>query len=141
VNALGDICDPTTGKTLAGLHVDGKFVSSTEATLNYGAAAFLEPAEDTGTETSDRRFERTNTTISCVVTNAKLTKAQATKVAQIAADAYAHAIHPTHTTNDGDAIFVLATGEVEGVPVDVCGVAATRALERAICDAALSARE
>jgi L-aminopeptidase/D-esterase-like protein len=141
VNALGDICDPTTGKTLAGLHVDGKFISSTEATLNYGAAAFLEPAEDTGTETSDRRFERTNTTISCVVTNAKLTKAQATKVAQIAADAYAHAIHPTHTTNDGDAIFVLATGEVEGVPVDVCGVAATRALERAICDAALSARE
>ncbi len=41
-------------------------------------------------------LDRTNTTISCIVTNACLTKAQATKVAQMAADAYAHAIRPTH---------------------------------------------
>ena len=54
-------------------------------------------------------------------------------VAQMAADAYAHAIYPTHTTNDGDAVFVMATGEVEA-PVDVVGVLATRALERAIVD-------
>ena len=81
----------------------------------------------------DAPAQRVNTTISCVVTNARLTKAQATKVAQMAADAYAHAISPTHTTNDGDAIFVMATGEVEA-PVDVVGVLATRALERAIVD-------
>ena len=140
VNAVGDICDPTTGETLAGCNVEGKYVSSVEATLNYAPPAFIEPAE-VNEKPDNKRFERTNTTVSCIVTNAKLTKAQVTKVAQIAADAYAHAIHPTHTTNDGDAIFVLATGEVEGVPVDVCGVAATRALEMAICDAARSARE
>ena len=58
--------------------------------------------------------------------------------AQMAADAYAHAIRPTHTTNDGDTIFVMATGEVEA-QVDVVGVLATRALERAIADGARSA--
>ena len=82
---------------------------------------------------------RTNTTISCVVTNARLTKAQATKVAQMSADAYAHAIRPTHTTNDGDTIFVMATGQVEA-PVDLVGVTATQALEDAIVSAALHAR-
>ena len=84
-------------------------------------------------------LERTNTTISCVVTNAKLTKAMATKVAQMAADAYAHTIRPTHTSNDGDSIFVMATGEVE-MPIDVVGVLATKVLEGAIVDAALSAK-
>ena len=75
-------------------------------------------------------LSRTNTTISCVVTNAKLTKAEATKVAQMSADAYAHAISPTHTTNDGDTIFVMATGEVEA-QVDLVGTLATKALGRA----------
>ena len=37
---------------------------------------------------ADMPLQRTNTTISCIVTNARLTKAQATKVAQMAADAY-----------------------------------------------------
>ena len=40
--------------------------------------------------------------------------------------------------NDGDTIFVMATGEVEA-QVDVVGVLATRALERAIADGARSA--
>ncbi len=83
-------------------------------------------------------LERTNTTISCVVTNARLTKAQATKVAQMAADAYAHAIRPTHTTNDGDSVFVMATNQVEAA-TDVVATLATRALERAIADAARQA--
>ena len=81
---------------------------------------------------------RANTTISCVVTNAKLSKAEATKVAQMSADAYAHAIRPTHTTNDGDSIFVMATGAVEA-QVDMVGMLATAALEQAIADAARSA--
>lgn len=80
---------------------------------------------------------RQNTTISCVVTNARLTKAQATKVAQMAADAYAHCIRPTHTTNDGDTIFVLASGKLAeetsaAYPLDLIGLVATRALEAAV---------
>ena len=55
----------------------------------------------------------TNTTISCVITNAKLTKAQANKLADATQDAYARCIRPVHTPFDGDTIFVLASGEVE----------------------------
>lgn len=126
VNAVGDVVDPVSGSGIAGLldEAGERVVDSTEALLSPAATMPL---------------SRTNTTISCVVTNAKLTKAEATKVAQMAADAYAHTIRPTHTTNDGDTIFVMATGEVE-MPLDVVGVLATKALERAIVDGALSAR-
>ena len=79
-------------------------------------------------------LEHTNTTISCVVTNAKLTKPQATKVAQMAADGYAHAICPTHTSNDGDTIFVMSTGDVQA-PIDLVGTMAMRAIQGAIVDA------
>ncbi len=124
VNACGDVRDPDTGEKIAGLrNEDGTLGSSVEALLGGYATMPL---------------SRTNTTISCVVTNARLTKAQATKVAQMAADAYAHAITPTHTTNDGDTVFVMATGAVEA-PVDVVGALAVRALARAIADGAREA--
>ncbi len=51
-----------------------------------------------------------NTTLGVVATNATLTKAQATKIAQMAHDGYARAIYPAHLTSDGDTIFALATG-------------------------------
>ncbi len=125
VNAAGNVYDPKTGAAIAGtLSEDGTTIVDLEDVLPglVGQSPWL----------------RTNTTISCVVTNAKLSKAQATKVAQMSADAYAHAIRPTHTTNDGDAIFVMATGEVE-MPTDVVGALATDALEKAIVDGARSA--
>ena len=125
MNACGDVVDPDTGIAIAGmLTPDGdKVACTTDALLAMQASMPL---------------ERTNTTISCVVTNARLTKAQATKVAQMAADAYAHAIRPTHTTNDGDSVFVMATNQVEAA-TDVVATLATRALERAIADAARQA--
>lgn len=125
VNACGDVRDPETGEKIAGMRAaDGSLDDTTEVLLGGFATMPL---------------SRTNTTISCVVTNALLTKAQATKVAQMAADAYAHAISPTHTTNDGDTVFVMATGAVDA-PVDVVGALAVRALGRAIADGARSAR-
>lgn len=125
VNAVGNVVDPATGTPIAGvLSADGTSIITVEEAFAEAAAAM--PL-------------RTNTTISCVVTNARLTKAQATKVAQMSADAYAHAIRPTHTTNDGDSIFVMATGEVEA-DVDMVGMLATSALEGAIVDAAVSAQ-
>src|SRR5438034_11639180 len=51
-----------------------------------------------------------NTTIAVVATSARLTKAQATKVAQMADDGLARAIKPSHGVGDGDTIFVMATG-------------------------------
>lgn len=137
VNACGNVVDPDTGEVIAGMRAqDGSgFVDECALALSMAARMPLDAAR--GGEAQPPM--RTNTTISCVVTNAKLTKAQATKVAQMAADAYAHAIRPTHTTNDGDTVFVMATGEVD-MPVDVVGILATRALERAIADGARSAR-
>ena len=125
VNACGDVRDPDTGEKISGVRTeDGRALADTLEVLLGGYAQMP--------------LERTNTTISCVVTNARLTKAQATKVAQMAADAYAHAISPTHTTNDGDTVFVMATGDV-AAPVDVVGSLATRALGRAIADGARQA--
>ena len=51
-----------------------------------------------------------NTTIGLVATNARLTKAQARKVADMAHDGFARAIVPAHTMADGDTIFAIATG-------------------------------
>ncbi|MGN0286843.1 MAG: P1 family peptidase [Atopobiaceae bacterium] len=150
VNACGDVVDPDTGKPIAGvLTPDGTAVgSTTQAFLELAARPPLdakkgdggspEESEGPATKKDSAPLPRTNTTISCIVTNARLTKAQATKVAQMSADAYAHAICPTHTTNDGDTIFVMATGQVDA-GVDFVGILATRALELAIADAARQA--
>lgn len=126
VNALGNVVDPATGAPVAGaLAQDGRSIAVDADPIAAVAAA--------------APWLRSNTTISCVVTNARLTKAQATKVAQMSADAYAHAIRPTHTTNDGDTVFVMATGSVEA-PVDAVGMLAVRALEGAIVRGAREAR-
>lgn len=125
VNAVGDVFDPVTHEAIAGvLDEQGNLAANTDDLLcSMGASMPL---------------DRTNTTISCVVTNAKLTKAECTKIAQMCGDAYAHAIRPVHTTNDGDTVFVMSTGEVEAM-VDAVGALAVRALERAIADGARSA--
>ena len=139
VNACGNIYDPQTGKPIAGMNIDGTIVSMEDAALS----SLLSP--------NDQKFtpplERTNTTISCVITNVPLTKAQATKVAQMAADAYAHVIKPTHTTNDGDTIYVLSRKDLHNerqtltsIPLDIIGIAATHTLEDAIVCAARDAQ-
>ena len=63
----------------------------------------------------------TNTAIGVVVTDARLTKEQANRVATVAHDGIARAIRPSHTMYDGDAIFCLATG-VADAPYDAVEV-------------------
>lgn len=131
VNACGNVVDPETLKPIAGARAtpDGTQIIDMEE-------AALEAASD-----MKMPLDRTNTTISCIITNASLTKAQATKVAQMAADAYAHTIRPTHTTNDGDTIYVMAScsKSVPDLPLDLIGLVATRALEAAICSGCATA--
>ncbi len=55
----------------------------------------------------------TNTTLVVVATNAKLSKERANLLARAAHDGISGAIQPAHTMWDGDAVFTLATGEVE----------------------------
>ena len=52
-----------------------------------------------------------NTTIGVVATSAALSKAEASKMADVAHDGLARAIRPAHSMFDGDTIFGLATGE------------------------------
>ena len=54
--------------------------------------------------------EKGNTTIAIVATDARLDKAQATRMATAAQDGLARAILPSHTPVDGDLIFAVATG-------------------------------
>ena len=79
-----------------------------------------------------------NTTISCLITNADLTKSQANKLASILHDAYARAIKPVHGTLDGDTVFVLATGK-QKVNFDAFAALATDVMQYAIIDGAMSA--
>jgi L-aminopeptidase/D-esterase-like protein len=81
------------------------------------------------------------TTIAVVATNARLTKAQANKVAQMADDGLARAIRIAHGTGDGDTVFALATGTVTANPnLNQIGGAAADALSRAIMRAITAAK-
>jgi L-aminopeptidase/D-esterase-like protein len=72
-----------------------------------------------------------NTVIGVVATNARLTKPQATKVAQMAQDGLARVIRPAHTMFDGDTIFALATGE-QDADVSMVGAFAAEVMAEAI---------
>ncbi|HAF60328.1 MAG TPA: P1 family peptidase [Bacillota bacterium] len=119
VNALGDVIDVDTGKRIAG-------ILNKDKTAIYNTEACMYEEYD-----KNRNVFSGNTTIGCVVTNAKLTKTQANKVASIAHNGFARAIRPVHTMADGDTIFVLATGEEEVMP-DAVGALAAEVMARAI---------
>ena len=81
-----------------------------------------------------------NTTIGVVATNAKLTKAQAHRMALMADDGFARAIFPSHTMGDGDTVFSLATGTWSGeIDITQIGALAADAMSRAIVRAATEA--
>lgn len=83
---------------------------------------------------------RTNTTIGCIITNAKLTKSQCNKIASIAHNAYAEMIFPVHTMSDGDTVFVLSTNEIECMP-DAIGAFSVKVMNEAIYRATTSAQD
>ena len=126
VNAVGDIIDPWTGQVVAGARgPDGKLADARRLLRQGG--------------TRDGRSGE-NTTIGVVATNAKLTKVQAQKMAQMAHDGYARAISPVHTPADGDTIFSLATGTWDGqANYGQIGALAAEAMADAIVRAATQA--
>ena len=116
VNAFGDIHDPQTGETVAAPRLEDGTLGDTTALLPEVAA---------------RMRWGENTTLGIVATNARLTKPQAVKVAQMAHDGLARAVHPVHTTVDGDVVFAASAGEVEAA-TDVVGAWGARVMQRAI---------
>lgn len=126
VNALGDVIDVDSGKRLAGiLNKEKSAVYDTEKTM-------YEEYD------KNRNVFSGNTTIGCIVTNARLSKTQANKVASIAHNGFARAIRPVHTMADGDTIFVLATGEAEVMP-DAVGALSAEVMAKAINRAVMAA--
>lgn len=85
-----------------------------------------------------RELSGANTTIGCIMTNARLSKAQCRVVCGMAHDGYALAIRPVHTSMDGDTIFTMASGLMDA-PQDTVGYLAEIAMKDAILDAAESA--
>lgn len=126
VNALGDVIDQESGKPIAGILNKEK-----NAIYNTERAMYEEYDKN-------RNLFSGNTTLGCIVTNAKLTKTQANKIASIAHNGFARAIRPVHTMADGDTIFVLATGETEVMP-DAVGALAADVMAKAINRGALMA--
>jgi L-aminopeptidase/D-esterase-like protein len=53
-----------------------------------------------------------NTVIGCIVTDARLSKRDAHRVADLGHSGLARSLRPAHTESDGDALFCLATGVV-----------------------------
>ena len=79
-----------------------------------------------------------NTVIGAVATNARLTKEEANKVAQMAQDGIARTIRPAHTLFDGDTIFAAATG-TKRADVSLVGACAAEVVAEAIVRAVRAA--
>jgi L-aminopeptidase/D-esterase-like protein len=127
VNAFGDVVDPRTGKVIAGARVSPE------------SPEFAVTAESMLEERVGKGFGAAHTTLAVVMTNAELDKVQTTKVAQMAHDGLARAIHPVHTRLDGDVVFALSLGR-ERAEVNSLGTAAAEVTAQAIVRAVETAR-
>lgn len=126
VNALGDIYDWKEGKKIAGLLDESKkgFRSTTEEMYKKY-------------DVIENKFTG-NTTIGIIITNAKFDKTKLNKIAGMTHNGYARAIHPVHTSADGDSIFAMSVGEVEA-DMDMVGTLASDVMAEAIIRAVNSA--
>jgi L-aminopeptidase/D-esterase-like protein len=127
VNALGDVFDADTGRAIAGLlNEERTALAGTERLMYRDICA-------------KREMFGGNTTLGCILTNARLTKAEAGALASVAHDGFARAIRPVHTTADGDAIFALSAGDA-AASRDALGALAALVMARAVARAARAAK-
>ncbi len=120
VNAFGDVREPETGQLLAGTRdaPGGWHLVDTAAELKRGTPlrGFRSPQ---------------HTTVGVLATNCRLTKPEATKVAQLGMLGFARVLSPPHTAVDGDVLFCLSVGDVPA-ELTVLGLAAADAVARAV---------
>ena len=151
VNAWGDVINPLTDQVVAGVRSeDGR---SFPGTLNLATLA-LDPNNPNawarlrdpaiGGKSGSRsdpgatNAPLTNTTLGVIATNARLSKAGATKVAQMAHDGLARTVRPVHTPLDGDIVFALSVGDVaaeEGLVGALAAEVMAAAIVRAVQEA------
>ena len=129
VNAFGGVYETGTGKPIAGpraMPPEQGIVDTEEHLRTHGR-----PFEGFSNASE-------NTTLVVVATNARLTKTETHKLAQMAANGLIRTVRPSYSTVDGDMVFSLACGERE-VAIDVVGAAAIEAVGHAICRAVMEA--
>ena len=121
VNCLGDVIDPKSQKIIAGA-------------FDYNSNSFLNSENIMLSFDEDKNLFPSNTSLAIVVTNGKMIKVDANKIATKAHNAYAQTMSPAHTEYDGDTIFAVSTDEVE-VDIDILNVLAVKALKEAVINA------
>jgi len=137
VNAFGDVIDPATSAIIAGVRTLHK------GPITIGADGYF--ADTLATfkgligRTAMSFASRANTVIGVVATNAKLSKEESNKVAQMAHDGLARTIRPAHTLFDGDTIFALATGD-KAADVNIVGAFGAEVFAQAIVNAVKAAK-
>lgn len=122
-NAWGDVYDEASGQIIVGTRVplSSRLINSSQLLRQAEYQAQMQmimPAQ--------------NTTLAVVATDARLSKAEANKLAQMAQDGLARTIRPVHTPFDGDTVFALATGRRGPQSLAVLGAIAADVLARAI---------
>lgn len=137
VNVFGDVIDPATGEIVAGV----RLVHTGPLKIGKGPyfADTLEVMRSLTGRTVLGFASHEHTAIGAVVTNAKLTKEQTNKVAQMAHDGLARTVRPAHTMLDGDIIFALATGE-RRADVNIVGAFAAQVFAQAVLRAVWAAK-
>jgi L-aminopeptidase/D-esterase-like protein len=133
VNAFGDIVDAETGAIVAGVR------TTKSSRLQVGEPGYFADTMKVMRTLLGRTIlgfaTRANTVLGVVAVNARLTKTDMTKIAQMAQDGVARSIRPAHTMLDGDTVFALATGGRKA-DVSTVGAYAAEALALAIVRAA-----
>ncbi len=131
VNAMGDVY--AEGRKIAGLMNESRteYIDSTRAFYKIAAPKDLP--------------SRTNTTIGAIITNGRFDKAQLTRIAQQAGNAYARCINPVGTLTDGDTVYASSCGEQVTADVNMAGTLAAevmaKAIERAITSSQMDDEE
>jgi L-aminopeptidase/D-esterase-like protein len=110
VNALGDVLDER-GRVLAGSR-------AADDVPRYPVAALQPPPLE-------------HTVIGCLVTDARLSKPDAVRAADLAHTGIARAVDPAHTSMDGDALFLLSAQRIDA-SVDLVADLGARAVAAAI---------
>ncbi len=127
VNAFGDIFNPENGQKVAGLLDPTRkvFIDLEQAFLSFMSAP--------------KDLFNSNTTIGCIITNAKFDKAKLNKIASMTRNAYARCINPVGTMADGDSIYACSVGEVIS-DVNLVGTLSAKVMQKAILKAIESSK-
>jgi L-aminopeptidase/D-esterase-like protein len=118
VNAAGDVIDPRTGAIVAGARVSpgSRDFADTALQMKRGYRGGFGPE---------------NTTLVVVATNARISRVEARKLAELASLGMARTINPVNTMFDGDIVIALSLGD-QRADINALGVAASEAVAESI---------